>query len=49
MKKQILNATKALFLFMPYTVFPRWMEIGYGIMAWIGTFFIMYVLISKAL
>ena len=31
----ILEAIKALFLFKPYTNIPRYLEIGYGILAWI--------------
>jgi hypothetical protein len=40
--RNILEATKALFLFKPYTTYPRIMEIGYGILAWIGLAIIIY-------
>ena len=33
----VLNGLKTLFLFIPNkTMMPRWLEIGYGIAAWIG-------------
>ena len=40
--KNILNAVVALFCFQPYTDMPRWMEIGYGILAWFGVATIIY-------
>lgn len=40
--KNVLEATKALFLFKPYTNMPRLLEIVYGIVAWIGLAVIIY-------
>ena len=42
MKKitEVLEATKALFTFTPYTTMPRKMEIAYGIIAWFGVILI---------
>lgn len=34
--KQIFEALYHLLLFKTYTVFPRLLEIGYGILAWIA-------------
>ncbi len=31
---EYLEAMRALFTFTPYTTLPRWLEIGYGILAW---------------
>lgn len=40
--ENILEATKALFLFKSYTNMPRIMEIGYGVLAWFGIAIIIY-------
>ncbi len=34
--KKIIEATYHLMFFQTYTTMPRWMEIGYGIIAWGG-------------
>jgi len=34
--KKILEATYHLMFFKTYTTMPRWMEIGYGIIAWVN-------------
>jgi len=44
--KKILNALYNLYLFKPYTFYPRWIEIGYGIMAWFNLFIILYVIFN---
>ena len=40
--KNVLEATKALFLFKPYTNMSRPLEIGYGVLAWFGVAIIIY-------
>lgn len=45
MIKKILEAGEALFCFQPYTNMPRWMEIGYGILAWFGVVTIIYAIV----
>ena len=40
--KNVLEATKALFLFKPHTNMPRLLEIGYGILDWFGVATIIY-------
>jgi hypothetical protein len=40
--KNVLEATKALLFFKPYTNMHRLLEIGYGILAWIGVAIIIY-------
>ena len=45
--KDFFEGQKAMYLFEKgYTYFPRWMEIGFGIMGWIGIFIIIYGLIK---
>lgn len=41
--KDFFEGQKAMYLFKKgYTYFPRWIEIGFGIMGWIGVFIIAY-------
>ena len=43
--KKISTAIYSLFFFKTYTTMPRWLEICYGIMAWLQTFVLIYATI----
>jgi hypothetical protein len=42
--KNIVEAAYHLMFFQTYTTIPRWMEIGYGIIAWGNVVIIIWVL-----
>ncbi len=43
--KEILKATYSLFFFKPYTIYDRFYEVGYGILAWLSLVLIIIGLI----
>jgi len=45
--KIIIEAVYHLFAFKTYTTMPRFLEIGYGIVAWLLLFIVIYAQIIK--
>ncbi|MFC5683819.1 hypothetical protein ACYE2N_01630 [Flavobacterium sp. MAHUQ-51] len=45
--KDFLEGQKAMYLFKKgYTYYPRWLEIGFGIIGWFGIFLILFSLMK---
>lgn len=42
--KSFYKATYHLMFFKTYTTMPRWMEIGYGVLFWLGVMIVIYAI-----